>query len=83
MTITSMYITGDAKLWWCTRVDDNINAGHFPITTWDVLNKELKERFLPCNVARESLRKIEHMGSIRDCEAIFITVVEHQEHAQR
>lgn len=55
-----MYLTGDAKLWWRTRIEDDVNAGRPAISTWDRLQKELKVVYLPCNlawVARESLRK--------------------------
>ncbi|GAV90452.1 hypothetical protein CFOL_v3_33861, partial [Cephalotus follicularis] len=40
--ITSMYLSGDAKLWWRTRVLDNENSGRPRIATWDALVKELK-----------------------------------------
>ena len=69
VTITSMYLTGDAKLWWRTRLDDDASAGRPKIETWDVLKKELKDQFLPLNtawVAREALKKLRHSGSVRD-----------------
>ncbi|RWR97243.1 hypothetical protein CKAN_02666500 [Cinnamomum micranthum f. kanehirae] len=28
-----MYLSGDVKLWWRTRVDDDLSAGRVPITT--------------------------------------------------
>ncbi|KAL0302201.1 UNVERIFIED_CONTAM: hypothetical protein Sangu_3113900 [Sesamum angustifolium] len=36
---------------------------------WDVMKKELKDQFLPCNtswLARESIRKLKHAGIVRD-----------------
>ena len=36
---------------------------------WDLLKKELKDQFLPNNtdwVARKSLKRIKHSGSVRD-----------------
>ncbi|KAK4381995.1 hypothetical protein Sango_2914600 [Sesamum angolense] len=63
VSITSMYLTSDAKLWWGTRIFDDANANRDKIETWDVLKKELKDQFLPCNtswLARESLRKLKH-----------------------
>ena len=69
VTITSMYLSGDAKLWWRTRREDDASAGRPLIETWDALKKELKDQFLPNNtawVARESLKKIKHSGSVRD-----------------
>ena len=69
VTITSMYLSGDAKLWWRTRMEDDACAGRPIIETWEALKKELRDQFLPCNtawVARESLKKIKHSGSVRD-----------------
>jgi len=28
VNLTVMYLTGDAKLWWRTRIEENLNAGH-------------------------------------------------------
>ncbi|KAL0343011.1 UNVERIFIED_CONTAM: hypothetical protein Sangu_1188500 [Sesamum angustifolium] len=39
------------------------------IETWEVLKKELKDQFLPCNtswLARESLRNLKHTGTVRE-----------------
>ncbi|KAL0317432.1 UNVERIFIED_CONTAM: hypothetical protein Sangu_2157500 [Sesamum angustifolium] len=69
VSITSMYLTGDAKLWWRTCLSGDPNANRDRIETWDVLKKELKDQFLPCNtswLARESLRKLKHAGTMRD-----------------
>ncbi|KAL6319756.1 hypothetical protein AAG906_036814 [Vitis piasezkii] len=37
--ITSMYIFGDAKLWWQTRTNDDNAAGRPRIKTWEMLKK--------------------------------------------
>ncbi|RWR91973.1 hypothetical protein CKAN_02116100 [Cinnamomum micranthum f. kanehirae] len=69
VTITSMYLSGDAKLWWRTRVDDDLSAGRTPITTWESLRKELKRQFLPCIVAwvaQKTLRKLKQTGPVRE-----------------
>ncbi|XP_058225127.1 uncharacterized protein LOC131334220 [Rhododendron vialii] len=66
VTITTMFLMGDAKLWWRTRCED---SGHLKIEQWDTLKKELKDQFLPCNsswLARESLKQLKHTGSVRD-----------------
>ncbi|KAK4403122.1 hypothetical protein Sango_1052900 [Sesamum angolense] len=58
VSITSIYLTGDVKLRWCTRLSDDASANRDKIETWDVLKKELKDQFLPCNtswLARESI----------------------------
>ncbi|KAL0421145.1 UNVERIFIED_CONTAM: hypothetical protein Slati_3137400 [Sesamum latifolium] len=68
VSITSMYLTGDVKLWWLSRLSDDANADREHTETWDVLKKKLKNQFLPCNtswVARESLQNMRHTGTIR------------------
>lgn len=68
VSITCMYLTGDAKLWWHIKVDD-IKSERPQITTWETLKKELKDQFLPTNiiwVAKESLKRLRHTGSMRD-----------------
>ena len=69
VTIPTMYLTGDAKLWWRTRTSDNAVGGLPNIEIWETLKKERKDQFLPTNtswMARESLKKLKETGSIRD-----------------
>jgi hypothetical protein len=69
VTITTMYLMGDAKLWWRTRLEDGTNAGKPLIKTWSELREELKVQFLPCNtawVARDALRKLKHTSTVRE-----------------
>ncbi|TXG51266.1 hypothetical protein EZV62_023790 [Acer yangbiense] len=69
VSITSMYLSGDAKLWWRTRMADDLSAGRPSIVVWESLKKELKNQFLPCNtswLARENLKKLKQTGSVRD-----------------
>ncbi|XP_044510183.1 uncharacterized protein LOC123228802 [Mangifera indica] len=69
VTITAMYLAGDAKLWWRTRMEDDASAGRPKIESWEVLKRELKEQFLPQNsawVARETLKKLKHTSSVRE-----------------
>ncbi|KAK4403128.1 hypothetical protein Sango_1053500 [Sesamum angolense] len=68
VSITSIYLTSDAKLWWRTHLSDDVSVNREKIETWDILKKELKHQFLPCNtsrLARESLRKLKHAGTMR------------------
>ena len=51
VNITVMYFSGDAKLWWRTRIKEDLNAGRPQIDTWDRLKQELKEQFLPNNTS--------------------------------
>jgi len=63
-----MYLRGDAKLWWRTRVHDDRVMGRPRINEWEILKRELKSQFLPCNaawLARQSLKKLEHTGTAR------------------
>ncbi|KAK3212306.1 hypothetical protein Dsin_017012 [Dipteronia sinensis] len=51
VNITSMYLSGDKKLWWRTRIADDLSAGRPSIKVWESLKKELKDQFLPCNTS--------------------------------
>ena len=62
VTMTTMYLSGDAKLWWRTRSSEDAAAGRPKIDRWEILKKELKDQFLPTNTAwltRESFEKAE------------------------
>ena len=78
VTITTMYLTGDAKLWWRTRMSDDAAAGRPKIESWEILKKELKDRFLPTNttwMARVSLKKLKQTGSFRDYVKEFSSLI--------
>ncbi|TXG47935.1 hypothetical protein EZV62_027229 [Acer yangbiense] len=65
VSITSMYLSGDVKLWWRTRMADDLSAGRPSIVVWESLKKKLKDQFLPCNtswLARENLKKLKQTG---------------------
>ncbi|KAL0284806.1 UNVERIFIED_CONTAM: hypothetical protein Scaly_2838400 [Sesamum calycinum] len=50
---------------------DDAKANCERIETWEVLKKELKDQFLPCNtswIAREFLRNLKHTGTV--CEFV-------------
>ncbi|KAA0034901.1 uncharacterized protein E6C27_scaffold103G00290 [Cucumis melo var. makuwa] len=68
VTLTTMYLCEDAKLWWRSRYMD-IQEGRCSIDTWDVLKKELRSLFFPENVeilARRKLCDLKHTGKIRE-----------------
>ncbi|XP_065632783.1 uncharacterized protein LOC136068889 isoform X1 [Quercus suber] len=78
VTITSMYLSGDAKLWWRTRVEDDADAGRGKIDWWEALKKELKDQFLPTNtawVARDALKKLKQMGTVREYVKTFSSLM--------
>ena len=78
MSLTMMYLTGDTKLWWRTRSNQEANGGCGLIETWDALKKELKDQFLPCNsswLARDALKKLQQTGSVRDYVREFSSIM--------
>ena len=68
VSIISMHLLGDAKLWWRTKLDGDAKSGRPQITT-ENLKQELKKQFLPTNatwLARESLRRLKQTGTVRE-----------------
>ena len=67
VSITSMYLIGDAKLWWRTQVGEDSGIGRLEVAEWGTLKKELKDHFLLTNVVwivRESLKRLKHTGLV-------------------
>ena len=67
--MAAMFLNVDTKLWWCTRMAEDLVVGWPRIATWANLKKELREQFLPCNtswVAREATKKLRQTDSTRD-----------------
>ena len=78
VTITSMYLLMDAKLWWRTCVEDDAGVGRKKIDSWEALKKELKDQFLPTNTAwdlRDSLKKLKHIGMMREYVKTFSSLM--------
>ena len=46
VSITSIYLTSDMKLWWCTRVGDDAEFGKPEISTWET-KKRVERPFFP------------------------------------
>ncbi|KAA0053506.1 uncharacterized protein E6C27_scaffold190G00630 [Cucumis melo var. makuwa] len=68
ITLATMHLSEDAKLWWRSRFVD-IQEGRCTIDTWDALKRELRSQFFPENVeilARRKLCELKHTGSIRE-----------------
>ncbi|KAJ7975820.1 Retrotransposon protein, putative, Ty3-gypsy subclass [Quillaja saponaria] len=68
VTTATMYLAGDAKLWWRTKYVD-IQDGRCVIDTWEDLRRELKAQFFPENVeyiTRCNLRELKQTGTIRE-----------------
>ena len=78
VTVTTMYLTGDAKLWWWTRMSDDAAAGRPKIESWEILKKELKDQFLPMNttwMTRESPKKLKQTGLVKDYVKEFSSLI--------
>lgn len=61
VTITTIYLVDDAKLWWHTRIAADVSTGRPKIDFWKGLNKKLKDQFFPSNadwIARDCLKKL-------------------------
>ncbi|KAA0060454.1 uncharacterized protein E6C27_scaffold22G002810 [Cucumis melo var. makuwa] len=52
VTLATMHLSKDAKLWWRSRYID-MQEGRCTIDTWDTLKKELRSQFFPENVRRK------------------------------
>ncbi|KAL0360364.1 UNVERIFIED_CONTAM: hypothetical protein Sradi_3720900 [Sesamum radiatum] len=68
VTTATMYLKGDAKLWWRTKYAE-IQANQVRLDTWVLLREAIREQFFPENIeynARRALRKLEHTGSMQD-----------------
>ncbi|KAK4409595.1 hypothetical protein Sango_0032500 [Sesamum angolense] len=73
VSTATMYLTGDAKLWWRTKYAE-IQANQVRLDTWALLREAIREQFFQENVeynARQALRKLEHTGSVRDYVKAF------------
>ncbi|KAI5652374.1 hypothetical protein M9H77_29561 [Catharanthus roseus] len=64
----ALYLTDTTMLWWRRRQED-VKRGMCSITTFDDFKGELKRQFYPENAEEEAcgrLRRLKHLGSIRD-----------------
>ena len=69
VSLVSMYLAGDAKLWWRTKVMDDQCMGRQSAATWEAMKAELREQFLPSNTswsARARLRRLWQTGTVRE-----------------
>ena len=57
VTVASMYLIDDAKLWWRTKVQ-NIENGLCTIDAWEDLKRELVDQFFPENVDHLAMEKL-------------------------
>lgn len=78
VSVGAMYLSGDVKLWWRSRIVlDNVVARD-PIVNWDVIKKEIKVQFLPNNAswhAREALKGHQQTNFVRDYVKKFCSLM--------
>ncbi|KAL0361547.1 UNVERIFIED_CONTAM: hypothetical protein Sradi_3839200 [Sesamum radiatum] len=77
VSTATMHLTDDAKLWWRTKYAE-IQANQVRLDTWALLREAIREQFFPENVeynARQALRKLEHIGSVRDYVKFFSALI--------
>ena len=75
--LATMYLSGDAKLWWRTKYHE-IQRNVCTIDTWEDLKKELRAQFFPDNVeyiARRQLRGLQHTNNIREYVSKFAALM--------
>ncbi|KAA0039111.1 uncharacterized protein E6C27_scaffold84G002140 [Cucumis melo var. makuwa] len=77
VTLATMHLSEDAKLWWRSR-DVDIQEGRCTIDTWDALKRELRSQFFPENVkilARRKLRDLRYTGEIWEYVKQFVRLM--------
>ena len=57
VTVASMHLIDDAKLWWRTKVQD-IENGLCTIDSWEDLKRELRDQFFPENIEHIAMEKL-------------------------
>ncbi|KAH0776453.1 hypothetical protein KY290_007864 [Solanum tuberosum] len=78
VSITTMYLADDAKLWWRTRMAEQVSTERPKIDSWELLKKELKAQFFPRNagwIARDRLKTLRQTGSIKDYVKEFSSLI--------
>ncbi|KAL2941738.1 Activity-regulated cytoskeleton associated protein 1, partial [Bienertia sinuspersici] len=76
--IANLYLSGDAKLWWRSRLEADKAMGRDPISTWEEMKATLRKQFLPNNVswiACDKLHELRHNGSIREYVKHFMSLL--------
>ena len=74
---TTLYLIDNATLWWRRRFA-NIEKGTCTIDTWDAFKREIKRQSYPEDVAylaRKSMKRLKHIGSIREYVKDFSTLI--------
>ncbi|XP_015084245.1 uncharacterized protein LOC107027655 [Solanum pennellii] len=78
LNITTMYLLGDAKLWWRTQNADDMSANRPKIDTWTKLKKEMHDQFLLAMLhgfAKDKLKGLRRTGSVQDYIKEFTSVM--------
>ncbi|XP_062021178.1 uncharacterized protein LOC133737687 [Rosa rugosa] len=79
VNMATMYLSGDAKLWWRTKYND-IQRGVCTVDTWKDLKKELKAQFFPreCRIHCQMTAKgaQAHQQHPRLCEQVLVLMLD-------
>lgn len=85
LMIIPLYLVGDAKLWWHTKVVRAVPSPN-QVIYWEIFKKELKAQFYPKNVAYDAhckLGELQQTGSIwdyvRDFSHLMLNIMNMQE----
>lgn len=68
VSLATMNLVDDAKLWWCTRWEE-MQQGHNNINTWEALKTKLQTQFMLENTEFVAWRKLQQLcqtSAIRD-----------------
>jgi len=74
LTVATMFLSGDAKMWW-TRSKDDKDSGRDLITTWEDMKKEICNQFLPhhaSRIARDKRKDLNQTRKIRDYVKVLL-----------
>ena len=78
VSITTMHLADDAKLWWRTIMSEQVSTERRKIDSWELRKKQLKDQFflLQCRLnARDCLKTLRQTGSIRDYVNEFSSLI--------
>jgi len=65
--MATMFLSGDAKIWWRSRAVDDKESGRIGISNWEEMKEEMRNQFLPHHVswvARDKLKDLKQTGSV-------------------
>ncbi|KAK4382678.1 hypothetical protein Sango_2850200 [Sesamum angolense] len=67
VSVATMYLTGDAKLWWCTKYA-KIQANQIRLDAWALLQETIPEQFFSQNVEYNARQAVRNWSRQAPCE---------------